>query len=237
MKSYLSLLFKSISLFFLVILNSCAGEPDFAVDSIASGISGSSTVVVEEGIDAIVFEGRDLFTNRSCNVSLALFEENGSHTWIASVNYVLHGERLPDIALGEYRFDINTNTYHSISEVDEGSPVLVGGLLRDGDAFEIEKMQDYIANFELAYSLQLDLSPSINLSSFEEAMEEVIADPTRLESFNAELNQINRIVFRLYHSGHYDAGGCAITKAISVTAKNFELEVSESGDHDHDHNH
>lgn len=216
-----------------MLLISCAQEPSPVVSPLRA-FTGVGDLNPTDSIikNAAIFKGTDFF-GQSCGLAISLIEENGEHVFLTKLDYKLHGETLPAIESNLYRFDLASNTY-SDPETGTGAVTFGGALLNDESEADLNQLATYEANGKLVYSLRIETNAS-SAHDYEEAIEEVISDPTQLAAYSSTLDQINRVVFKLAHAGHYDAAGCIGLKLDKVMT--VEFEVGEHDDHDHDHDH
>lgn len=224
-----------ISLLFTLSLTSCAQEPNPIVD-IVNEVGGQSTLNPEEGEKkmAIGFLGSDLFGNR-CRLLVAVEEHGGEKYFLTKVDYILHGETLPDIEAEFFRYDLGQNTYSDLN-TSSGSLVMAGGLLENGQTVDVKKLVQYEQSGLLKYSLRVDFKAD-DWQSFTEAIEKVTADSSEFSAFESSLNQVERIIFKLKHAGHYDSSACVALRPTSVEEVEFGMGTDHDDDHDHDHDH
>lgn len=226
MKNIISLVILST-----LALSSCAQEPSPVVDSL-SGFTSIGDLNPADSIvkNAVTFKGTDFF-GQQCGLALSLIEENGEHVFLTKLDYKLHGEELPAIETNLYRFVLGTNTY-SDSQTGTGTVTFGGALLSDETEADMNQLSSYESTGNLLYSLRVETGAA-SATDYEEALEEVINDPSQLAAYSSSLDQITRIVFKLNHAGHYDASGCIGLKLDKVMT--VEFKVGEHDDHDHDH--
>lgn len=179
--------------------------------------------------NAVVFQGSDFF-GQSCNMALSLIEENGEHVFLTKMGYGIHGQALPDAETSLYRFDISTNSF---GDAQNGTgPVTFGGaILNDGSEADMNNLAAYERSGQLAYSIRVETTAT-SAEDYEEALEEVVADPSQLAAYASTLDQINRVVVKIAHHGHFDAAGCVGFKLAGIGQ--FEFELDEHDGHDHD---
>jgi len=222
---------KILNLLFLLYISSgCAQEPNPVVGPLGEIIGGGSITAGEAIVtNALVFKGSDFFGS-SCAFALGLDEHDGEKYILISVDYKLHGETLPDLEAQEKRFDITNNTYSDVGGA-RGNPALVGAYVKNLDNVDLNQLSRYEQNGTLIYSLRIDLR-EMNFADYKEALIKVIEDPSSLAAYSSTLNQVERLVFKLGHAGHYDAAGCLGFSASEVKVVSFVLG---EGEHDHDH--
>jgi hypothetical protein len=230
------IIMKNISLIALLLtlnLSACAQEPSAVVSAaqIAGGPSGLEAVDTITK-NSVSYTGSDFFGS-SCGLDLSLIEEDGSHHFLVKVNYAVHGLALPDTEASLYRFDIASNSY-SDSVTGNGTVTLGAALLNNDAEADMNSLSSYEAQGLLEYSVRVETGAS-SAMDFEESLEEVVNDPTKLSLFAAELDVVKRIVVKIGHAGHYDASGCIDMKLTGTSQVDFEIaEHGEHDDHDED---
>lgn len=211
-------------------LTSCAQEPSpiVANSSEVGGLTGLNPAPAEKKM-AVAFTGSDLF-GASCRFLVAVEEHGGEKHFLTKVDYLLHGETLPDIEAEAYRYELGSNSY---SDVDgaSGTLAIAGALLTDGSMGDVNQLANYESTGKLDYSLRVDFSGD-DFLGFSEALEAVTANANDLPAYESSLNQLSRIIFKIGHAGHYDASACLGLKVSQVEEVEFKL-----GDHDDDHDH
>ncbi len=217
-------------------LSGCAEEPKAVVSPIDSFIGGETQTPGQDlTLNSLVFAGADFF-GQSCHLHLALKEEKGGHSVLAKLEYSLHGQTLPDLETGVYRYDLSQNQYSDVHSTN-GSIAFAGALVHDVDDVDVNQLPAYEAQGELIYSLRVDLSAA-DFHDYEEAMEIVLDDPSQLAAYSSTLNQVNRAIFKIGHAGHYDAAGCVGFNLEGVEEVTFEVgDHGHDDDHDDDHDH
>ena len=216
---------------FSLVLFSCAQEPS-AVVSEGQAVNGGDSLVSSDSVivNAVTYTGRNIFTRQSCTVDLSIVEENGSHVYLLNVDQNVHGAALPATEANMYRFDFATNTY-SDAETGRGDLALAGAILRDGSKADINNLlNDEIAT-TLEYSIRIETTAP-SAETFEEALEEVVANPSELANHRADLDYFDRVIFKIFHGGHYDSSGCE--RMVPTGVRQVEFNVSHSDDHDDD---
>jgi hypothetical protein len=113
--------------------------------------------------------------------------------------------------------------------------VTLGAALLNNDAeADMNNLSSYEAQGLLEYSVRVETS-ALSAMDFEESLEEVVNDPTKLSLFATDLDVVNRIVVKIGHAGHYDASGCIGMKLTGTSQVDFEIaEHGEHDDHDED---
>lgn len=193
----------------------------------------------EEALElaAVTYEGTDPF-GKACHLYVSVLEEEHEgehhHELVAKMGYQLHGEKPIDTVVEFQRYNLNENKYYSPDEGGPDSlPVLVSAILdHDDEEVDYNKLLEYEEEGHLVQSLRADFK-EMSMEAFEESIEEVISDKTKFEDHKAELDQLDRLVLKLAHGGHYDAVACLGFRATGVNKVTFEI----GGDHDHDDDH
>ncbi len=195
----------------------------------------------EEHLDlmALTYKGRDPF-GTSCYLHISGIEEEHDgehhHDLVAKMGYSLHGETPLDTIVKFQKYNLDTNTYYSMDSVEENTiPVLVSALLKDAEVFDYNKLVEYEQEGLLVQSLRADFD-TIDFTSFESALDEVLENNEQFELRKSDLDQLQRIVLKLAHAGHYDAVACSNFELIEMQSVEFELG-GDHGDDDHDHDH
>ena len=202
-----------------------------------SSFAGEQDDVITK--NAVIFEGKD-FSNNSCNLAVSMTHENGEHIFLTKVEYSVHGENLPANESNFYRFDRSTKTYNDV-QTGNGKIVLAGAVLNDETEADLNQLNAYKASGNFKYSLLVNLNPT-SPEDFEEALEEVIEDPTQLAAFASSLDVAGSLGGETAHCHgghhcHYDRFACRITGNLKVEEVEFEIGDHDDHDHGHGHNH
>lgn len=222
------------ALLLLPMVSACAQEPNPVVAPLGGSVVDGAPNLGGTGPTAqkaLYYTGTDFF-GQSCSFAISL--EEGSHELLTKVDYKVHGQALPDIEAGFYRFDITSNSYNDANS-GEGKVTMAGALLNVDEEVDLNRLSEYESHGELEYSLRIETNAS-SYVDFEEAMEEVIEDETQLAAYSSTLDQIDRVIFKVGHAGHYDAGACVSIRLVDVREVEFSV-ADHDGDHDHDHDH
>ncbi len=168
---------------------SCSQNPDPAVSYlIDSGNQGQRGDNDGQSDFSLYYKGNDFF-GASCDLSFTPIEK-GQLQWKAELNYLLHGSELPSTTI---IFNENKNSF-------------IGILLTNNQQGQVESLDDYINSGELRFYIEIQLKTEFQLSEFTRVLDLIAEGENSLDE--TLLDQIDRIVFRAKHIGHYDAGGC-----------------------------
>lgn len=200
---------------------SCAENPSPVVDSFG-GFSSVNDIEPTDSvkINSLVFKGTDFF-GQSCDLSLSIREEDGKEVFLAKMDYIIHGQALPSIKTDIFLFDISSNTY-SDPVSGNGAVTFGGAILKDRATADLNSLASYEASGDLIYSLRIETNAS-DSADYKNALEQVVDDPNQLAAFSSTLDQINRIVFKIAHAGHYDAAGCVGLKLTNVVEEEIKI--------------
>ena len=165
-------------------------------------------------------------------------EEHGGehhHDIVAKLGYSIHGEAPLDTIVDFQRYDLSTNTYYPLGSNEANTmPVMVSAVLEDENIIvDYNKLLEYEQNGVLVQSLRADLN-DVDFVTFESALDEVLENNNSFEANQSSLNQLQRTVFKIFHSGHYDAAACSNFTLSGMNLVEFELG-GKHGDHDDDH--
>lgn len=200
---------------------SCAENPSPVVDSFG-GFSSVRDLEPTGSIktSAVFFKGLDFF-GQSCNLSLSTIEEGGEDVFLVKMDYIIHGQALPSLRTELYRFDLSSNSYND-PETGPGAVTFGGAILKERATADLNSLSAYEASGELIYSLRVETNAT-SAMDYVSALKQVVDDPTQLAAFSSTLDQINRIVFKITHAGHYDAAGCLGLKLFNVIEEEIKI--------------
>ncbi len=242
MKKLLKLIFGTA---LLICLNTaCSETPNSPVSTVNPDNAAAGDVDTEDKHElmSLKYEGKDLF-GKACQLYISIDEDHG-HEILAKLDYKLHGEELLDSEVSFQKYNIDNNTYSDINSKDTDSlPALASAILKGKDAeVDFNKLLDYERSGDLVQSMRIDFA-DVSHNAFTEALELVIEDDSLLEANKSVLNNIERVVGKISHNGHYDGLACLsfklteVKKIEYVIGSGHEDEHDDHGEDDHEDEH
>ena len=235
-----------LSTFFLVFNTACAENATAPVGPRGGNEQGSLGGEEESEAftaNALVFKGRDPF-GTSCNLHLAIVEEEGhdgeehEHAMVAKLDYTIHGQAPADMEVEFKNYSFESNSFTEIDNKVAGSiPVLAAALLKDENAeVDLNDVESYEESGALEQFLRLDFEFD-SADAFTEDLETVLEDSSQLAALEGQLDQLESLVMKIYHVGHYDALACSGFKPASVELTEFNLHAEHEHEEEHEHEH
>jgi hypothetical protein len=197
--------------FILSFLISCSKNPDPAVsylpelgrdgldqlphdggnDSLDDTINnGEDRGVTDLPTVSLLYSGGDFFGS-SCNFTMVSIQDD-SDQWKIELEYILHGKPLPSVNV---KFNSSRSSFIAV-------------LLKDGSYGDHENINDYMDSGDLSFYLELQLKNNFDIKNCERDIDLYVNQAISFEEVKKSIDHIDRVIFRVWHISHYDAGGC-----------------------------
>lgn len=217
-------------------LQACAESPDRLITS-RDQIGGIQPVLGQAiKTNAVHYSGLD-FDDNPCDVFITFHDGK----WMMQSSLQVHGQKIPDVTLGEYDYDSASKNYGPLNASGIVNQATLATALLNNPALPVDlnKISDYRQSGDLAYAYRVDLSSNLTFAefeAFEDAMKEIEADATKYTTFENDIMVLSQVRYTVGHLGHYDPGACLNLTAQGVDEIEFIPSAGgPSDDHDHDH--
>ena len=221
-----------VILLFLIVRCAEGSNSEFNQSRALAEKSGNSESSVESSVEsskeftAYVFEGMDSW-GRACHLYIseeaglgdeveqpAEAEDPESSTpkseILVKLDYLLHGQDPMGMVADFYRYDPNLNEFFDVQSEGEGTVLaLVAVTINDDEqTVDINKVGEYEKKGLLVQSMRID--------------------------FEENDRDVEKLVFKMEHSGHYDGLVCSDFQMKGIQKVRFNLTTEDHDDDDHE---